>query len=61
MSALQLVFAGGIYVPPSSAQQESSMTAPESARCRPPSLADGTAIDVLALMMQGKSNKAFCP
>jgi DNA-binding NarL/FixJ family response regulator len=69
LSALRLVFSGGIYIPPDILVQR--QTAP--ARPRPD--ADGTQsrslsprdlglterqVDVLALMMQGKSNKAIC-
>ena len=49
-SALSLVFSGGVYIPP------------EILWSKPP--ADlgltGRQVDVLALMMQGKSNKAIC-
>ena len=68
LSALQLVFAGGIYIPPEILTRESPTTAPGA---KPPggerphtSPADlgltGRQLDVLALMMQGKSNKAIC-
>src|SRR6478736_1575864 len=62
VSALQLVFAGGIYVPPEILQsQEAPMTAPGSAPMSPSELGlTERQIDVLALMMQGKSNKAVC-
>ena len=62
VSALQLVFAGGIYVPPEILQsQEAPMTAPVSAPMSPGELGlTERQIDVLALMMQGKSNKAVC-
>jgi DNA-binding NarL/FixJ family response regulator len=74
LSALQLVFSGGIYIPP----QALSRLEPPSAAPQPP--APGVArisrpgqpavspadlglterqVDVLALMMQGKSNKAI--
>jgi len=68
-SALQLVFAGGIYVPPEILSHEEP-PAPQFATKRPatdrprvsPSELGLTErqIDVLALMMQGKSNKAIC-
>jgi len=62
MSALQLVFAGGIYVPPEILQR--SQKTPTSAAVSVPSPAElgltERQIDVLALMMQGKSNKAVC-
>src|SRR5262249_5890719 len=75
LSALQLVFSGGIYIPP----QALSPLEPPPAVMQPP--APGGArigqpgqaavspadlglterqVDVLALMMQGKSNKAIC-
>jgi len=63
VSALQLVFAGGIYVPPEILQrpQEAPMSAPVSAPMSPSELGlTERQIDVLALMMQGKSNKAVC-
>lgn len=67
LSALQLIFAGGVYVPP-------EILAPEKAAPAPPGQRrDNRAIvaladiglserqkDVLALMMQGKSNKVIC-
>ena len=60
MSALQLVFAGGIYVPPE-ILQKAPMSAPVSAPMSPSELGlTERQIDVLALMMQGKSNKAVC-
>ena len=69
LSALQLVFAGGIYVPPEILVHEQP-SAPHSAAKRPaaglphvsPAELGLTArqIDVLALMMEGKSNKAIC-
>jgi DNA-binding NarL/FixJ family response regulator len=63
VSALQLVFAGGIYVPPEILQrpQMAPMSAPVSAPLSPSELGlTERQIDVLALMMQGKSNKAVC-
>jgi DNA-binding NarL/FixJ family response regulator len=67
-SALQLVFAGGIYIPPEILAQAGA-TAPAAGKTpagnRPrvsPSDIGLTErqLDVLALMMQGKSNKAIC-
>ena len=69
LSALQLVFAGGVYIPPEILTRETTIT-PE-AGAKPPtgrlpyaSPSDlgltERQIDVLALMMQGKSNKAIC-
>lgn len=64
LSALKLIFSGGIYVPP---EILSRVHAAPSVRPRagpPPSLAEigltERQMDVLALMMQGKSNKAIC-
>ena len=65
LSALQLIFAGGVYVPP-------EILAPEEAAQATPSRKDRAIVsladvglserqqDVLALMMQGKSNKVIC-
>src|SRR5262245_37000151 len=68
VSALQLVFAGGIYIPP---EILTRVDAPASSQpggpARPPqgtTPADlgltGRQLDVLALMTQGKSNKTIC-
>jgi DNA-binding NarL/FixJ family response regulator len=58
-SALNLVFSGGVYIPP-----EILGSATPNAATPQPSPADlgltGRQADVLALMMQGKSNKAIC-
>ncbi|HMH16727.1 MAG TPA: response regulator transcription factor [Burkholderiales bacterium] len=69
LSALRLVFSGGIYIPPDILARR------ETAPSQPPSNAGGVKprpwsprdlgltdrqVDVLALMMQGKSNKAIC-
>src|SRR5262245_60828441 len=65
LSALQLVFAGGIYVPPEILRREESsakMQGPGSDG-RPPSPTDlgltYRQMEVLALMLRGKSNKAI--
>jgi DNA-binding NarL/FixJ family response regulator len=69
ISALQLIFAGGIYIPPEILMRDTS--APPRPGDEPPAgnRARGSPsdfglterqIDVLALMMQGKSNKAIC-
>jgi DNA-binding NarL/FixJ family response regulator len=74
LGALQLVFSGGIYIPPqvlarlgpAPASSSPPQTAPagDAARRPPASPADlgvtERQLDVLALMMQGKSNKAIC-
>lgn len=69
MSALQLVFAGGIYIPPEVLTREESPppASPTATRlglqsqARPSDLGlTERQVDVLALMMQGKSNKAIC-
>jgi DNA-binding NarL/FixJ family response regulator len=58
-SALNLVFSGGVYIPP-----EILASGTPNAVTPQPSPADlgltGRQADVLALMMQGKSNKAIC-
>jgi DNA-binding NarL/FixJ family response regulator len=58
LSALQLVFAGGIYVPPEILRREES-----AAKMRPPSPVDlgltERQMQVLALMLRGKSNKSI--
>ena len=69
LSALQLVFAGGIYIPPEILARD-QQPAPTSAakrlagdrpRVSPSDLGlTERQLDVLALMMQGKSNKAIC-
>jgi DNA-binding NarL/FixJ family response regulator len=69
VSALNLVFAGGVYVPPEildSPQQPAAQVQPAEPtgtdpRASPADLGlTERQIDVLALMMQGKSNKAIC-
>src|SRR5262245_28272927 len=63
LGALQLVFSGGVYVPPEILAREDS-SAPPSARRAPVALADvgltGRQLAVLALMTRGKSNKEIC-
>jgi len=66
LRALELVFAGGRYIPPEIL--DSPTTVPEAKPPtgeRPPSSPaalglTGRQVDVLALMMQGMSNKAIC-
>jgi DNA-binding NarL/FixJ family response regulator len=67
LSALQLIFAGGRYIPPEILGGNDSTPPPPKApagRLSPVSPSDlgltERQIDVLALMMQGKSNKAIC-
>jgi DNA-binding NarL/FixJ family response regulator len=68
ISALQLVFSGGIYIPPEVLSREAPPPAPATPGRGPGTMAGspsdlgltGRQIDVLALMMQGKSNKAIC-
>ena len=70
VSALQLVFAGGIYIPPTILARDEPPPAQLSATANrlgvqsdaePADLGlTERQIDVLALMMQGKSNKAIC-
>jgi len=69
LGALQLVFAGGIYIPPEIlARDEPSswQRDEEKLAARRPTVSPGDLglterqVDVLSLMMQGKSNKAIC-
>jgi DNA-binding NarL/FixJ family response regulator len=67
LSALQLVFAGGIYVPPEIlAREELSVPLPKPSTADRPNVSPGDVgltdrqLDVLALMMQGKNNKVIC-
>jgi DNA-binding NarL/FixJ family response regulator len=69
LSALQLVFAGGVYIPPEILAHDPSSVPPPGAkthasgrpRASPSDLGvTGRQLEVLALMMQGKSNKAIC-
>jgi DNA-binding NarL/FixJ family response regulator len=69
ISALQLVFAGGIYIPPEILDRghTPSPLSPTATRlglksgAKPGDLGlTERQVDVLALMMQGKSNKAIC-
>jgi DNA-binding NarL/FixJ family response regulator len=53
ISALSLVFSGGVYIPPE--------ILPVRPKASPADLGlTERQVDVLALMMQGKSNKAIC-
>jgi DNA-binding NarL/FixJ family response regulator len=69
LTALQLIFAGGKYIPPEILTRDSPTTAPPASTPpgggRPPTSPSDLGLterqlDVLALMMQGKSNKAIC-
>jgi DNA-binding NarL/FixJ family response regulator len=64
VSALQLVFAGGIYIPPEILLRTEEPTSKSQSTRQPATPAElgltGRQLDVLALMMQGKSNKAIC-
>src|SRR5215467_2361785 len=69
LSALQLVFAGGIYIPPeilardepSSRQRDDKPPVANRPTVSPADLGlTERQVDVLSLMMQGKSNKAIC-
>jgi DNA-binding NarL/FixJ family response regulator len=59
-NALRLIFSGGVYIPPEALAPTEFK---EHARQRPTSPADlgltGRQVEVLALMMEGKSNKAI--
>lgn len=59
VSALQLVLAGGIYVPP---EALNAPPAPPSSLRAPPNVPGltGRQRDVLALLLEGKSNKHIC-
>jgi DNA-binding NarL/FixJ family response regulator len=69
LSAFRLIFSGGIYIPPdilvpretvpSQPRSDSSGTESRSLSPRDLGLTERQ-MDVLALMMQGKSNKAIC-
>ena len=63
LGALRLILAGGVYVPPEVfARPRAAPAMPPSVR--PPTAAElgltGRQMQVLALMMRGKSNKAIC-
>ena len=68
LSAFNLIFAGGIYVPPEILGRHEPAAGPGQAALAPPDrrvIRHGLGlterqIEVLALMMQGKSNKAIC-
>jgi DNA-binding NarL/FixJ family response regulator len=65
LSAFKLIFSGGIYVPPEIlARPQTAPAVHARSPARPLSAAElgltGRQMDVLALLMQGKSNKAIC-
>jgi DNA-binding NarL/FixJ family response regulator len=67
LSALQLIFAGGRYIPPEILTRDDSIAPPPNPPKGPVPLTSPAdlglterQLDVLALMMQGKSNKAIC-
>ena len=68
VSALQLVFAGGIYIPPEilARDQPSARQPDEKQPANRPSVSPADLglterqVDVLSLMVQGKTNKAIC-
>jgi DNA-binding NarL/FixJ family response regulator len=64
LAALELVFAGGLYIPPEILTAQGAapaQTQPSAARASPRDLGlTERQLEVLALMMRGKSNKAIC-
>jgi DNA-binding NarL/FixJ family response regulator len=72
LSALRLVFSGGVYIPPEILSRSEPLPAASAPSAAPGRRQDGPAaspadlgltarqVDVLALMMRGKSNKAIC-
>jgi DNA-binding NarL/FixJ family response regulator len=67
LSALQLIFAGGVYVPPEILAHQEAVPAPTAPQREAPSIVSlaniglsDRQLDVLGLMMQGKSNKVIC-
>ena len=63
LSAFNLIFAGGIYVPPEILARAAPAPAAPAGSPAPAAAELGLTerqMDVLALMMQGKSNKAIC-
>ena len=59
LGAFRLVFSGGIYVPPEIMGRAQAVPVPAPSSAAELGLTERQ-MDVLALMMQGKSNKAIC-
>ena len=67
LSAFNLIFSGGVYIPPEILVRHESASAPEPTALAPPRLQGSRSdvglterqMEVLALMMQGKSNKGI--
>jgi len=60
VNALRLVFAGGIYIPPEAIGRAEPKQQPRGRTASPADFGfTGRQMEVLALMMQGKSNKAI--
>lgn len=64
VGALRLIFSGGIYVPPEILNRHDGVWTGVPPTPRPPSAAElgltARQMEVLALMLQGKSNKVIC-
>ncbi|MEX0589977.1 MAG: response regulator transcription factor [Xanthobacteraceae bacterium] len=63
LSALNLIFSGGVYIPPEILGRQARAAIQQAPAARASAADLGLTerqIDVLALMMQGKSNKAIC-
>jgi DNA-binding NarL/FixJ family response regulator len=64
LGAFRLIFAGGVYVPPEILNRPQPAPAISMESKRPPTATElgltQRQMDVLVLMMQGKSNKAIC-
>ena len=64
LGAFRLIFAGGVYVPPEILNRSQPVPAVSMESKRPPTAAElgltERQMDVLVLMMHGKSNKAIC-
>ena len=70
LNALRLIFSGGIYIPPEILARPAAAATPASAETHRPELPASASpadlglttrqLEVLALMMRGKSNKAIC-